>query len=248
MAPGAQPLVSCIMPTHNRRRFVGQAIRYFLRQDYPQRELIVVDDGDDAVGDLVPDDARIHYVHLSERRSVGAKRNLACQLGRGELICHWDDDDWIAPHRLRLQVAGLRDSGADVCGTRELLHYRPKAGDAWLYRSLPEDGVYVVGGSLLFRRSSWAANPFEDRHLGEDTVFVRQFRIDRVYAMTDASFYVAVIHDRNTAVKNLGDRRWQRRRLDEVGRLLILDRDFYARLRAHERREGPSRSPRPPQS
>ena len=49
------PLVSCIMPTYNRRPFVPKAIEYFLRQDYPNRELIILDDGDDRVADLVPD-------------------------------------------------------------------------------------------------------------------------------------------------------------------------------------------------
>ena len=32
------PLVSCIMPTYNRRALVPQAIEYFLRQDYPRRD------------------------------------------------------------------------------------------------------------------------------------------------------------------------------------------------------------------
>jgi len=39
-----QPLISCIMPTRDRRAFALQAVRYFLRQDYPQVELIIVDD------------------------------------------------------------------------------------------------------------------------------------------------------------------------------------------------------------
>lgn len=46
--------ISCLMPTYNRRAFVPQAVDYFLRQDYPSRELIVVDDGTDPVEDLIP--------------------------------------------------------------------------------------------------------------------------------------------------------------------------------------------------
>jgi hypothetical protein len=44
------------MPTTNRSRFVPQAIRYFLAQNYANKELIIVDDGEEAVGDLVPED------------------------------------------------------------------------------------------------------------------------------------------------------------------------------------------------
>lgn len=58
----ALPLVSCIMPTYNRRAFVPQAIYYFLRQDYPNKELIIVDDSTDEVGDLIPGDERIRYI------------------------------------------------------------------------------------------------------------------------------------------------------------------------------------------
>ena len=49
------PMVSCIMPTYNRREFIPNAIRYFLRQDYDNKELIIIDDGTDNIADLVPD-------------------------------------------------------------------------------------------------------------------------------------------------------------------------------------------------
>ena len=39
-----QPLVTCVMATRNRPSFVLQSIHYFLRQDYPNRELIILDD------------------------------------------------------------------------------------------------------------------------------------------------------------------------------------------------------------
>lgn len=36
----AAPLISCIMPTYNRRTFAPRAIVYFLRKDYASKELI----------------------------------------------------------------------------------------------------------------------------------------------------------------------------------------------------------------
>ena len=56
---GPQPPVSCLMPTYNRRPFAARAIDAFLAQDYPERELVILDDGEDPIADLVPaDDAR----------------------------------------------------------------------------------------------------------------------------------------------------------------------------------------------
>jgi len=225
-----QPFVSCIMPTHNRRRFVPQAIRYFLRQDYGRRELIIVDDGEDAVGDLMPDDERIRYVRLKRKRTLGAKRNLACQMSRGELIAHWDDDDWFAPERLRVQVKELLAADADVCGTRELLYYDLK-GRAWLYRYPVERRPWLVGGTLLYRRSVWAAHPFRDRTVGEDTAFVWELPPERLHEITDRQLYIAIIHEENTGAKQPSSPRWQRRPVSEITALMASDRAFYVALR-----------------
>jgi len=80
------------MPTANRRRFVRQAIRYFLAQDYSNKELIIVDDGEEAAGDLVPGDERIRYIRLSDKAVLGEKRNRAaaekyCKRGTGGYGC-----------------------------------------------------------------------------------------------------------------------------------------------------------------
>ena len=65
------PLISCIMPTFDRRDFIPHAINYFQRQDYPNKQLIILDDGSDAVGDLIPSDERIQYIRLQQRLTVG---------------------------------------------------------------------------------------------------------------------------------------------------------------------------------
>jgi glycosyltransferase involved in cell wall biosynthesis len=227
-----EPLVSCIMPTRDRRGFVSQAVAYFLRQDWPARELVVVDDGEKPVDDLLPADSRITYLRLDGTRSVGAKRNLACATGRGELIAHWDDDDWIRADRLRLQVAELRRSGAAACGLGELLCYRPAAAEAWTYRPLAGDPPWLAGGTLLYRRDAWAAHPFPDVDVGEGDAFVSALDRRRLAALADTSWYLGLLHGRNTAPTDLGDRRWRTAPLQRVADRLDGDRAFYAALRA----------------
>jgi O-antigen biosynthesis protein len=224
-------MVSCIMPTRNRRDFVGQSIAYFLRQDHSPRELIILDDGEDPVGHLVPADPRIRYVRLDSPWSLGAKRNLACRLARGEYIAHWDDDDWMAPRRLSAQLAQLQSANAPACAVANLLHYCPATGQAWRYRPLPQEIQWAAGCSLLYRKSVWEQHPFPEVNIGEDIAFLRACGPDRVHRVTDPSIYVSIIHPRNTSAKNLKDPRWQRRPLEEVSRLLWPDRDFYAWLR-----------------
>ncbi|MDB5148551.1 MAG: glycosyltransferase, partial [Mucilaginibacter sp.] len=86
------PLVSCIMPTYNRREFIPHAIHYFLRQDYPNKELIIIDDGTDVIRDIVPDIENIRYYYLDSKITLGAKLNMACDYAQGNILINWDDD------------------------------------------------------------------------------------------------------------------------------------------------------------
>jgi glycosyltransferase involved in cell wall biosynthesis len=96
-------MISCIMPTADRRRFVPQAIRCFLSQDYPQKELIIVDNGVGSVADLVPEDPCIRYFRVATRQPVGALRNFACREARGEILVHCDDAHGSVQQRLTYQ-------------------------------------------------------------------------------------------------------------------------------------------------
>ena len=99
-----------IMPTRQRPDFALQAVRYFLAQDYPRTELVVLEDGTPSLTGRLPDDPRIRYIATEgPARSIGAMRNEACRLARGDIVAHWDDDDWYGPERLTRQVAAIRD-------------------------------------------------------------------------------------------------------------------------------------------
>lgn len=202
------PLVSCIMPTYNRRLFVAQAIEYFLRQDYPNRELIIVDDGTDPINDLIPDDPYIRYLHLDEKHTIGTKRNLACNEAKGDIIVHWDDDDWMAPWRLNYQVEGLLSEQADICGLDSILFYDAKHDQAWEYIYPGGGKAWVYGGTLCYTKALWYRNPFPDINVGEDNRFVWSSHSKKVIALQDNRFYVGLIHPGNTSPKRTTGNRW----------------------------------------
>ncbi|HEY2726317.1 MAG TPA: glycosyltransferase family 2 protein, partial [Parafilimonas sp.] len=126
-------LISCIMPTYNRRNFVPFAIDYFLRQDYCNKELIVIDDGTDVIEDLIPNDPQIKYFQLDKKITLGAKLNLACNYAQGNIIANWDDDDWYAETRLSYQINALENDQAEVCGINNLLYYDLKNNRGYRY-------------------------------------------------------------------------------------------------------------------
>jgi glycosyltransferase involved in cell wall biosynthesis len=227
----AQPLVTCIMPTYNRRHYVPQAIRYFLRQDYPNRELLILDDGDERVADLVPNDARLRYVALPVRMILGAKRNRACELAAGEIIAHWDDDDWMAPHRLSYQVRTLREAGADLCGAPRQLYYDPVRDRAWLYEyrrgASLADRRYIAGNTLCYRKSFWRGNPFPEIQIGEDTRFLWSNQARNLIATPESDYYVGLLHATNTSPKSLGAPYWRTYPVEQVHQLMGEDLSFY---------------------
>lgn len=214
-----RPLVSCIMPTHDRRRFLPHAIDYFMRQTYERRELIIIDDGADDTGDLIPEDPRIRCIRTAHRRPLGTKRNHACTEARGDVIMHWDDDDWMADWRIAFQVDALLGSTATVCGLDRLYFYDPQHARAWQYR-YPGGRPWVAGGTLCYYRSFWQAHPFADVRVGEDTRFVWRTRPENVLALRDPSFYVALLHDANTSSRPVQSRRWHRQDPALVERLM----------------------------
>ncbi|HEX8129156.1 MAG TPA: glycosyltransferase [Pyrinomonadaceae bacterium] len=223
------------MPTADRREFVAQAIRYFLRQDYDAKELIIVDDGREAVDDLVPPDGCVRYIRLTEKLPVGAKRNLACEAARGEIIAHWDDDDWHAPHRLRVQVESLRRAGAELCGINTLLFYDVRGGGrAWKYVYPSSQKRWVSGSSLCYTREFWAGNRFREINVGEDARFVWSRPAARMSVLPDPSFHVGIIHKGNVSPKNTVGSYWQAHPAEDIRRLLGADAKFYEDLAADE--------------
>ena len=223
-----RPVVSAIMPTYNRRGFVRQAIAYFQRQDYPgsARELIVVDDGEHSVADLASGAGNIRYFRLDRRTSVGAKRNFACSQAQGEIIVHWDDDDWIAPNRISAQVGALGD--ADICGLANVLYFDPKAGRAWEYRYPPKHRAWVSGNSMCYRKSFWERNSFPDIDVGEDARFLWSGRQIRVVECADGAFLVGIIHGSNVSPKLTGGSYWKEVRTEEVHQRIGADLPFYS--------------------
>jgi len=206
--PGAQsatanggPLVSCIMPTYNRRDFLPRAFECFLRQDYPNTELIIVDDGSDNVTDLLPVDARMRYFRLPQKLTIGAKRNYACERAQGEIVMHWDDDDWYPADRVRRQVNAMAESGVDISGSSQLYFYEPGTGKAFLYRYEGGPRAWVAGTTLAYRKDFWLRHRFTDIQVAEDSRFIWNSPGVAIQDLKDPSLCVATIHAANASPK-----------------------------------------------
>lgn len=101
-----QPLVSVIIPTHNRYHYLRQAVDSVYAQSHQNFEIIVVDDSssDETANIATEYDDRLHY-HAQPRSGVSAARNYGIRQASGEYIAFLDDDDLYQPDKLQLNLA-----------------------------------------------------------------------------------------------------------------------------------------------
>lgn len=93
------PLVSVILPTHNRSRLLRRAVTSVVKQSYPDWEIILVDDGSSDDTPAVVEqlqrelgEQKLRAIRISPS-GVCAARNVGLRAARGELIAYLDDDN-----------------------------------------------------------------------------------------------------------------------------------------------------------
>jgi glycosyltransferase involved in cell wall biosynthesis len=200
------PHVSCIMPTANRHNYIPLAVDHFLNQTYRDVELVIVDDGIQSVKDLLPHHHRLKYHYVKPLGSIGTKRNYACSLSQGEIIMHWDDDDYYGHEFIARQVEALKSSGADIVGLNEILFFSPLVNKFWNYTDKRTDRPWLSGATMAYRKSFWEKHPFGDIHVGEDYDYIWNNKA-KIYAHEYKNGFIAILHANNTTMKPYEDPR-----------------------------------------
>ena len=107
------PLVSVVVPTHQRAALLPRLLRSVLGQRDVELELLVVDDGScDTTPQVLArcSDPRLRVLRHETPQGVAAARNAGTQAARGRWVAWCDDDDVWAPSKLALQLQSLAAS------------------------------------------------------------------------------------------------------------------------------------------
>ena len=116
------PIVSVIVPTHNRWPLVGDAIESVLTQSYRYFEVIVVDDGstDGTDAKLAEFGPHLRLIRQTQR-GVSAARNRGVSVARGRYLAFLDSDDLWLPEKLKVQTRFMEGHpGIQICQTDEI--------------------------------------------------------------------------------------------------------------------------------
>jgi hypothetical protein len=200
--PADGPKVTAMMPTCDRRPFVEQSIRLFMAQDYPNRELVIVDDGADEVSDLVPAGAPVRYLRMRRPSTIGEKRNVCARASDGDIIVQWDDDDWYGPARLSRQVGPLVAGRADLTAIQK--SWVADLDEGRFYRRrLRAQGMAesIAAGTIAMTSDLWRrSGQYPDASHREDVTIYRRARSlgARIESVANDGLYVYGRHGGNS--------------------------------------------------
>lgn len=220
-------MVSVIIPAFNRVEYIREAIHSVLDQNYPNIEIISVDDGSsDGTYEVLKqfsDDHKITLLAHPNRANKGqsAALNVGLRAASGELFAILDSDDLFAPTKLADQVQFLEANPSfDMVYGNGLAidqHGNP------LFYTLPESHVetgdparilldcYVAipGGALIRRSLAEKVGFFEEsfRAAQDHDMAIRLFEAGKVGYLPTVAFYYRK-HGDSISQKGL-ERRWK---------------------------------------
>ena len=112
------PTVSIIVPVYNAAQTLRRCVDSVLKQEYPDFELLLVDDGSrdgsEAIWDEYASQNELVRVIQKKNGGVSAARNDALDRARGIFLQFLDSDDWLAPEATKLLVRSAQENHCDM--------------------------------------------------------------------------------------------------------------------------------------
>lgn len=116
------PFLSIIVPVYNVEKYIHQCLESIIAQDFPDYEVILVDDGSTDTSGEICDRYTAKYsqfqcIHKANG-GLPSARKCGYAASRGQYVTFVDSDDWIAPAIYSKMCLEARNTGADIvlCG------------------------------------------------------------------------------------------------------------------------------------
>jgi glycosyltransferase involved in cell wall biosynthesis len=174
-------LVSILIPAYNAEKWIGDTIRSAIKQTWPRKEIIIINDGssDNTLSVAKQFESRSVKVLAQENRGASAARNKALSAAQGDYIQWLDADDILSPDKISNQLkknADDRDSCilySSACG-RFYSHYQMAkftpdfcwqdlAPRDWLITKFTHNISMLPQAWLVNRRLTELAGPWDER-------------------------------------------------------------------------------------
>ena len=129
--PATMPMVSVVICAYNAERTMRPCLESLRRLDYPNFEVVIVDDGSrDSTADISMDFPEFRLIR-QPNKGLSVARNVGMHAARGEFIAYTDSDCVVDPHWLTLMMRSIVENNFDGCGGP---NYAPHE-DGWIEAS-----------------------------------------------------------------------------------------------------------------
>lgn len=167
-----EKLVSVIIPTYSRTKYIKRAIDSLLRQTYKNIEIIVVDDNDskseyrkelEIVMKSYLKYKNIKYIKHNKNSNGASARNTGIKESKGDYVCFLDDDDYYLESRIKKCVFLLENNPyyhgiyTKVVKTRKkriVSVIDTKGNGNFLNEVLSQKGILGTGSNMFFTREA----------------------------------------------------------------------------------------------
>ncbi|WP_220607566.1 glycosyltransferase family 2 protein [Methanobrevibacter oralis] len=110
--------ISAILAVFNEEKFIIKAIESLINQTIREIEIIIVNDGSsdnslNIINDYCKKDSRITIIN-QENMGLGASRNNAMKIAKGEYIAFLDGDDWFKLDALEIAYNEASKKNTDI--------------------------------------------------------------------------------------------------------------------------------------
>jgi glycosyltransferase involved in cell wall biosynthesis len=176
-----KPLVSILIPAYNAGPWIADTLRSALRQTWPRKEIIVVDDGSkDGTFAVAQKFAGAEVMVVTQKNAgASAARNKAFSLCKGDYIQWLDADDLLGADKISRQMEAVErvsDPRALFSSEWGRFMYRPRRAQfestplcadlppvEWLVRKLGQNLHMQPATWLVSRELTGAAGPWDER-------------------------------------------------------------------------------------
>ena len=127
------PNVSVLIPTYNRRNFLGLCLDNIMKQSYPKNklEIVIIDDGEEK---LIIDEIKIRkllfpiklkYIKINYKNKlkIGEKRNYLVQYATYDHLINMDDDDIYLNNYILKSILYLLMKNVGLVGSNQMVFY-----------------------------------------------------------------------------------------------------------------------------
>ncbi len=160
------PMVSVVVATHNGERYLKECLTSLTRLDYPNYEILVIDDGSsDNTAGIAKSFSAVRYFH-QHKAGLSSARNLGIEKSRGVWVAFIDDDCYAPESWLRFALRGLKDRNWEGIGGPNFppkedgvmataVHLSPGAPTHVLLTD--EIAEHIPGCNMIFRKEALQA-------------------------------------------------------------------------------------------